>query len=138
MGKTTGELLEILKRSSLEAYFKENGGELIENPLCNYINALINEKNLKKSDVIKKSNLSESHAYEVFSDKKTPSRDKLISLCFGMGTTLDEIQTLLKYAGYAQLYPRNKRDSVIIDALRRGESVVRCNITLDELGLSPL
>ncbi len=69
---------------------------------------------------------------------KIPSRDKLIALCFGMDVSLDEAQTLLKYTGFAPLYPRNKRDIVIVSALENGESVIRCNITLDELNLSPL
>lgn len=55
-----------------------------------------------------------------------------------MDVSLDEAQTLLKYTGFAPLYPRNKRDIVIVSALENGESVIRCNITLDELNLSPL
>lgn len=138
MKKSTEELLKILKSSSLDAYLTENEGEMAENPICDYLTAVLNEKDLKKSEVIKKSNIQTNYAYQIFSGVKIPSRDKLISLCFGMNLTLDETQTLLKYAGYAPLYPRNKRDSVIISELEKGETVMRCNITLDELNLSPL
>ena len=138
MDKTTEELLEILKSSSLEAYLKNNDDELIKNPLCNYLNALLDEKNLKKAAVIEKSGIFNIYAYQIFSGVKIPSRDKLICLCMGMDLTIDETQTLLKYSGYALLYPRNKRDSVIISALKSHDSVIRCNIMLDELGLSPL
>lgn len=138
MKKSTDELLKTLKISSLDAYLKNNGGELIENPICDYLTAVISEKDLIKSEVIKKSNIQTNYGYQLLSGVKIPSRDKLISLCFGMSLTLDEAQTLLKYAGYAPLYPRSKRDSVIITALQNGESVIRCNITLDDLNLSPL
>lgn len=138
MKKSTEELLKILKNSSLDAYLAENGGEMAENPICDYLTAVLNEKGLKKSEIIKKSNVQTNYAYQIFSGLKIPSRDKLISLCFGMSLTLDETQTLLKYAGFAPLYPRNKRDSVIISELEKGETVIRCNITLDELNLSPL
>lgn len=138
MKKSTEELLKILKNSSLDAYLTENDGEMAENLICDYLTAVLNEKDLKKSEVIKKSNIQTNYAYQIFSGLKIPSRDKLISLCFGMSLSLDEAQTLLKYAGFAPLYPRNKRDSVIISALEKGESVIRCNITLDELNLSPL
>lgn len=138
MKKSTDELLKMLKNSSLDAYLKNNGGELIENPICDYLTAAISEKNLSKSEVIKKSNIQTNYAYQIFSGLKIPSRDKLISLCFGMSLTVDEAQTLLKYAGYAPLYPRIKRDSAIITALETGKSVIRCNIMLDELNLSPL
>lgn len=138
MKKSTEELLKILKNSSLDAYLADNGGEMAENPICDYLTAVLNEKDLKKSEVIKKSNVQTNYAYQIFSGLKIPSRDKLISLCFGMSLSLDEAQTLLKYAGFAPLYPRNKRDSVIISALEKGESVIRCNIALDELNISPL
>ncbi len=138
MKKSTEELLKTLKSSSLDAYLKNNSGELIDNPICDYLTAIIDEKNLSKAEVIKKSNVQTNYAYQIFSGLRIPSRDKLIALCFGLNLTLDEMQTLLKYAGYAPLYPRSKRDSVIIAALEKGESVVRCNITLDELNLSPL
>lgn len=138
MKKSTDELLQTLKNSSLDAYLAENDGEMAGNPICDYLTAVLNEKGLKKSEVIKKSNVQTNYAYQIFSGLKIPSRDKLISLCFGMSLSLDEAQTLLKYAGFAPLYPRNKRDSVIISALEKDESVIRCNITLDELNLSPL
>ena len=138
MKKSTEELLDILKNSSLDAYLKNNNGELIENPICDYLTAIIDERNLSKAEVIKNSYIQTNYAYQIFSGLKVPSRDKLISLCFGLSLSIDEAQTLLKYAGYAQLYPRVKRDSVIISALENGKSVIDCNIILDELSLSPL
>lgn len=130
--------MNILKNSSLEAYLKENQNELIENPLCTYLNALLEEKKLKKSEVIKKSDIDQIYAYQIFSGTRVPSRDKLIALCLGMELTLEETDTLLKYAGYATLYPRNKRDSVIISAIKNGQSRYDVDDILFDLGLSPL
>ena len=138
MKKSTEELLNILKNSSLYTYLKNNNGELIENPIFVYLTAIIDERNLSKAEVIRNSYIQTNYAYQIFSGLKVPSRDKLISLCFGLSLSIDEAQTLLKYAGYAQLYPRVKRDSVIISALENGKSVIDCNIILDELNLSPL
>ena len=138
MKKSTEELLAILKNSRLDAYLADNAGELVENPICNYLAAVIEEKGLQKADVIRKSNIQTNYAYQILSGLKIPSRDKLIALCFGMELSLTETQTLLKYAGYAPLYPRNKRDSVIIDSLEKHKDVINCNITLDEFNLSPI
>ena len=55
-----------------------------------------------------------------------------------MELTLEETDTLLKYAGYATLYPRNKRDSVIISAIKNGQSRYDVDAILFDLGLSPL
>lgn len=126
--------MKILKNSSLDAYLSDNAGELIDNPICNYLTAIIEEKALKKAAVIRKSNIQTNYAYQIFSGLKIPSRDKLIALCFGM----EETQMLLKYAGYAPLYPRNKRDSVIIDSLEKHKDVITCNITLDKFDFSPM
>ena len=138
MKKSTEELLKTLKSSSLDTYLSNNNDEMIDNPICEYLVAIMEEKGLKKADVIRKSNIQTNYAYQIFSGLKIPSRDKLIALCFGLELDLAETQTLLKYAGYAQLYPRIKHDSVIIDALEKHKDVISCNITLDEFNLSPL
>ncbi|MBR0277767.1 MAG: hypothetical protein IJQ50_04835 [Clostridia bacterium] len=111
---------------------------MVDNPVCEYLVAIVEEKGLQKADVIRKSNIQTNYAYQIFSGLKIPSRDKLIALCFGLELGLSEAQTLLKYTGYAQLYPRIKRDSIIIKALEKHMDVIDCNITLDELNLSPL
>ncbi len=49
----------------------------------------------------------------VFSGRRNPSRDRLLCLCVGLETTLEEAQKLLKLAAYAPLYPRLKRDAII-------------------------
>lgn len=138
MKKTTEELLTILKSSSLQAYLQENKNELFDNPIAEYLNSEIEEKHLKKSEVIKKSGIQTNYAYQIFSGLKLPSRDKLICLFFGMELDVENAQALLKYSGFAPLYPRNKRDCIIISALENKKSVIECNITLDEYNLSPL
>lgn len=45
--------------------------------------------------------------------KNNPSRDALISICLTLGTTVEEVQYLLKYSGHAPLYVRRKRDVII-------------------------
>lgn len=43
------------------------------------------------------------------------------------GATLDETQELLKLSGLAQLYPRIKRDAIIIYGLAHGEDLFEIN-----------
>ena len=78
MKKSTEELLEILKRSSLEAYLQENSGELIaENSLCDYLNSMLKEKELTKAEIIRKTNISAPHVYQTFSGERIPTLDEL-------------------------------------------------------------
>lgn len=113
--KPTNELMDALTQSSsIEEYINKEQNYLIDSSVSDYLNQLIDEKSLKKSVVIKKSELNEIYGYQIFSGKRIASRDKLISLSFGMELSLEETQSLLKYAGFAPLYPKQKRDSLII------------------------
>ena len=58
----------------------------------------------------------------------------LISICFGLGATLDEAQTLLRTASFGRLDPRNRRDSVVIYGLCHGVGNDEINEILYELG----
>ena len=98
MKKTTEELLNILKsKRSYNDFLKEQIDELYFASISEYLEILLAQKGLKKSDVILKANLDKSYAYQIFNGNKTnPSRDKLIMLAFGMELNLDETRKLLK------------------------------------------
>lgn len=126
--KPTNELMETLNASSnIDRYLKDEADSLIDSPLFTYLNQLADEKNIKKSQAIKNAELNEIYGYQIFSGKRFPSRDKLITLAFGMGLSLEETQQLLKYGGFAALYPKNKRDSIIIWCIRNALSLCRTN-----------
>lgn len=136
MQKTTCELLEILQKSSnLTAYMQQVSEDLIETvPLHIYLEKLLHEKNLKKSDVIRLSGLDRGYAYDIFSGSKLPSRNKVLALCFSMSLLVTEVQRLLVATGYSQLYARLERDSIILFALQRQLSLIDTNELLFEMG----
>ena len=126
--KPTDELMEALNQSSsIEEYINTEQDYLIDSALSDYLNQLLEEKSLKKSTVIKNSELNEIYGYQIFSGKRIPSRDKLISISFGMNLSLDETQALLKYAGFAPLYPKQKRDSLLIWGKNHQFSIYQIN-----------
>lgn len=129
MQKSTTELLNELKNfDSFKEYEKINKISMINKTLSQYLCDLLEEKHLKKSDVIRKGELNESYAYQMFSGvKSTPSKDKLIYLSIGMDLSVDETNSLLKLAGLSPLYPRIKRDSIIIINMNNKKSVVEIN-----------
>ena len=129
MQKSTTELLNELKNfDSFKEYEKINKNSMINKTLSQYLCDLLEEKHLKKSDVIRKGELNESYAYQMFSGvKSTPSKDKLICLSIGMDLSVDETNSLLKLAGLSPLYPRIKRDSLIIINMNNKKSVVEIN-----------
>ena len=51
----------------------------------------------------------------------------MLCLCFGLGATLDEAQELLRSCGYAELYPRVRRDAIITYGLLHGMDLFAVN-----------
>lgn len=140
MNKSTEELMNILKtKKTYEEFFEEEVGELCFSSVDEYLNLLIVEKKLRKSDIIQKSNLDKNYAYQIFNGiKKRPSRDKILMLAFGMSLNLNETKKLLKIAQQKDLYVRDPRDSVIIFCLNKGYTLMEVNESLLDYGLDCL
>lgn len=140
MKKTTEELLQLLKSShnypNYEAQYRKELQQEI--PLSSYLSDLVIRKQLSKSTIIQRSGLDRGYAYDIFSGKKHPVRDKVLALCFGALLTVDETQELLKLTGYPPLYARLARDNVILFSLNHELSVIDTNILLDEMGMDIL
>ena len=137
--KTTGELTDGLKNTrDLNDFMERNEGEFKDDTVSVYLNGLLTEKNLEKSEVIDKSFLDKVYAYQIFSGTKKPSRDKLLLLALGFGLDFDEVQKMLKTCSYPQLYAKNSRDSIIIYGFMHKLSALKLNFKLDECGERPL
>ena len=67
-----------------------------------------------------------------------PERKKLLCLAVGMGLNIDEVQQLLKFAGYPQLYVKLPFDSVVLYGLCKAMSVVQINELLYSYDLEML
>lgn len=132
--KSTNELFEeIEKTADIDDYLNDNKEIVSAKKLSGILESLLVRKGLKKADVINNSEVNKIYAYQLFSGVKTsPERDKVIALLMAMQLDLDEIQSVLKTAGFAPLYPKIKRDSIIIYCIRKGRSVLDTNAELYE------
>ena len=130
--KTTTQLLKELENfNTFEEYENANRDSMINKNLSEYLTDLLNERNLTKAEVIRKAELSDGYTYQIFSGLKTaPKRDKLICLSIGMGLSVNETNSVLKIAGLSPLYPKIKRDSIIIINMNNNKSVVEINEAL--------
>lgn len=135
MIKQTDELLkELGNTSDINQYLSTNRDELIEQNVAKYLNELLKKKeNLTKSKIIKSTSLSESYIYDIFrGEKSNPSRNKLLQIAFAMSLDLETTQKLLKIAKVGILYPRIKRDSIIIFALNKNLDFFECENLLEQ------
>lgn len=134
MQKSTQELLKALQsKQDIRSYLEENQKELLSDSLQQLLEELLEKKQLTKAKVIERGNLDRVYAYQIFAGTRSPSRDKLLQLCLGMQATVEEAQKLLRAAGQAQLYPRDRRDSILLFALHQQISVIEVNSLLADL-----
>lgn len=132
MGKTTTNLNAQLKNTkNINQYLESNKEHFTERNLTAYLQKLLIEKKKKISEVIANSNINPSYGYDIFSQGKHPSRNKALALCFGFELSSDEANRLLNYASLGELYPRIRRDSIIIFSLNTHKTIIQCNLLLD-------
>ena len=139
MQKDTSKIVEELGLCpDFTTFYNENKQYLITTTLSEMLEQLLNKKGLKKSDVIKQSEMSEVYGYQIFSGIRVPERNKLLCLAVAMGLNIDEMQILLKTAGYTPLYVKLPFDSVVLYGICKGMSVIEINELLYEYGLDTL
>ena len=134
--KATDDLMKELtkKRVNIESYIKKNKNSLIEVNLSKFWSRMIKKSEMTNSNIINKAQLSYYYFYEIINGKKIPSTDKIVCLTLAMHLTLEDCQTALKYCGKASLYPKLKRDSILIYAISHDLTILETNELLDKAG----
>lgn len=136
--KSTEELQNLLANThsprELSAYLKQHTLPDSEMSFHQAFQALLDKYGLEKSEVIRRSNLDRTYAYQILNGKKTPGRDKVLALSIAAGLSEKEIRRLLEYARAGILYPRSARDSVILFGIREHLGLMDVNEMLMENG----
>lgn len=136
---TTEELENELKNAkSIHEYLSHQEEHLNYSDLQEYFKLKMEEHGIARKDVIRKSNLQASYAYEILNGTKQPKRDKLIQLCFGFPFTVDEINRALQLGGCNPLYVRDRRDACIAFAAGKCYDLIKLNLMLEDEGLEIL
>ena len=139
MQKDTSQIVEELGLCpDFQTFYRENQDYMVTDDLAKLLVRLLEEKGLKRSQVIKAAELSEVYGYQIFSGLRVPERKKLLCLAVGMGLNIEKTQQLLKCAGYAQLYVKLPFDSILLYGLCKAMSVVQINELLYQYGLETL
>ena len=118
---------ELMTAPDLDRFLSENQDNFLSGNILELLNALFQKRNISKAALAKQSGMSEVYLHQVFAGRRNPSRSRLICLCFGLSATLDETQELLKQGGFAQLFPKNRRDAIIIYGLVNSASLFEVN-----------
>ena len=139
MSKDTTKIVEELGLCpDFKTFYSENKDYMVKENLSELLEKLLRKYNLKKSQIIRAAEMSEVYAYQIFSGLRIPERKKLLCLAVAMELSLDEVQTLLKCAGYSTLYVKIPADSIILYGICKKMSVVEINELLFEYNLETL
>lgn len=118
---------ELMSTNNLDRFLTENDASFRDVPLQKAIQRIFDEKGMSKAQLAKQSGISEVYLHQLFSGRRFPSRSRLLCLCFGLGATVDEAQSLLQQARHAPLYSRDRRDAIIIFALSHHMTLFEVN-----------
>ncbi len=131
--KTTSDLRqELMEDNSIDTYLQGNAALFVNQDVVVVLTELYEQKHLTKAALARQAGMSEVYLHQVFAGRRNPSRDRLLCLCIGLEATVEETQQLLRQAGYAQLYPRVRRDAIILHAIAHGIALPLVNDKLYE------
>lgn len=128
----------LFKAADLDAYLEENESNLHSPDFYTLLKQACEKRDMLPAQVIERSQIERTYGHQLFNGTRRPSRDKVIQLALGLGLSVDETQRLLRAAGKSQLYPRLKRDAVILYALQKKLPILTVQENLTKYGLTLL
>ncbi len=128
----------LFKASDLDSYLQGNENELQLPDFSALLKQYSEQRKLLPAQVIERAQIERTYGHQLFNGTRRPSRDKVLQLCLGLGLHVEEAQQLLRAAGKSQLYPRLKRDAVILFGIQRGLPVLAVQESLTRYGLTLL
>lgn len=123
---------------SFTEFFDENAKDFLDVPLRCYLKALIEQKHFTKVQMIRDSGINRRFFFDILSGKRNPTRNYVLRMMIALHIPLKNAQWLLRATGYAQLYARDKRDSVIIYCINHKTNVNECNVMLKKINFEEI
>lgn len=117
----TTEVLQnkLLQSETLDDFIEQHQKEIKGESFKDYLYALIEDLEIKTSDLFQLAHMSDSYGYQLLNGKRQPSRDKVIQLSIGLSLTLAQTNRLLKLSGKSELYVKDERDAIFMFALNK-------------------
>ncbi|MBQ9733157.1 MAG: helix-turn-helix transcriptional regulator [Clostridia bacterium] len=126
--KNTDELRQaLLDASDLDKFLKENDEQFSRQDVTELLNEIFDKRDINKSNLAKRAGMSNVYLHQVFSGRRNASRNRMLCICLGLEATLDETQELLKRSGMGLLYPKDRRDAIIIYGLLHHQTLFEVN-----------
>lgn len=129
----TEELLdELMSASSVGDYLE--GHRFSERALSDYLQELLADRELVQPTIVHEAQLNPTFGYQVFMGKRGAGRDTVLRIAFAMRLTPRETNRALQAARANALYPKNRRDAILIYCLEHETGLMGANAALYEFG----
>lgn len=127
----TEDLLErLLCSKSPEDYLCQEDA-VVDCSLSDYLYQLLGKSGMNRSQLAGSSGVNTTYVYDIFKGRNQHlGRDNAIKLALGLRCSLVETQRLLRLAGVSELWPKMRRDAIIIWCIEQGMTRTECD---DEL-----
>lgn len=99
---------ELMEAPTLDQFLSENQDNFTRERVCELLEKLMKKRKMSKAVLARLSGMSEVYLH-------------------GLGATLEESQELLKQCGHARLYPKNRRDAIILYGIANGMDLFAVN-----------
>ena len=129
----TDELLNELLDSPDPSQFARKH-RITKRSLPQYLQQLLDEKDLKRAEVVREAGLDATYGYQIFMGQRSPARDKVLQVVFALKCTLQEANRVLQASGHNELYCKNRRDAIIIFCLDHGHTLQETDDELFRFG----
>jgi len=136
--RTDTLMRRIFRANDVDEVLRQNAPAMHGEDFCECLNALCRELDDVPEQVIKRSQIDRSYGHQLFNGTRKPSRDKVLQLAFGFGLDVDQTQRLLRSAGKSPLYPRLRRDTVILFALGKSMGLFELQELLERYEMTTL
>lgn len=138
MGRSTDELMRMIEESSsIEDTMAEIGDDFIEKTYSQRLYELMDRRCVKAAELAKMSLMSRSFVYQVYSGVREPGRDVVLRFALLLRAGVPETQRMLQAAGRGALYPRIRRDAILLYALKEEMDVFAADELLIRYGETP-
>lgn len=124
---STSILMDVLKSTDVKDIDQYSQDYIAGSPtsFAAYMDEMLLTKGLKRQDVFQRADIPQKYGYKLLTgESHTTDRDKLLRIFFAMNLTLKEARRGLELYGMPMLYPKVKRDAILIIAFNRGYTSV--------------
>ncbi|NLZ36506.1 MAG: hypothetical protein GX897_03395 [Clostridiales bacterium] len=118
--------------------FPQDWEGFLDDDIRNFFDNLLNETGQKKSEIIRKANLSRTYGYQLMEGRRRGKRDYYLLIALAMSLDLKTTQRMLSVTQCGALHPLIKRDAAVIFAINHGYDSAKTYDFMCSLGLTPL